>query len=317
MPKARLAKHLPPVFRWSFIGPRFWPTWLLLGLLWLIAQLPVKVNLALGRGLGWMLYHLAGSRRHIAATNIALCFPHLDEPARQRMVRSVIDSAAISFFESAMSLWGPAQRLMAWHSVSGLEHLATAKSQGKGMILLGCHMTTMDICGRMLAFHAPFDILYRQDPNPLLAYMLVKARESFNGESIISVETRKLVNHLRAGRIVWYAPDQDYGIKHSIFAPFFGIPAATVPGTGRFARLGNALVIPFIHHRDEEGHYHIELGAPLDQFPTGDDLADCTRINQLIEQMINTQPDQYLWVHRRFKTRPEGEPGLYPGNKQK
>jgi Kdo2-lipid IVA lauroyltransferase/acyltransferase len=163
----------------------------------------------------------------------------------------------------------------------------------------------------MLAFHAPFDILYRQDPNPLLAYMLVKAREAFNGESIISVETRKLVSHLREGRIVWYAPDQDYGIKHSIFAPFFGIPAATVPGTGRFARLGNALVIPFIHHRDTKGHYHIELGTPLDNFPSGADQEDCTRINQLIERMINTQPDQYLWVHRRFKTRPEGEAGLY------
>lgn len=311
MKKVTLDKHLPPVFRWSFLRPGYWPTWLFLGLLFTLAQLPLKLNLGLGKALGWMFYHLAHSRRRIAETNIRLCFPTMDQQTRKKMVRAVIDSVAISFFESAMSLWGPAKRLYACHKVSGLEHLAAAKSQGKGVLLLGCHMTTMDICGRMLAFHAPFDILYRQDPNPLLAYMLVKARESFNGESIISVETRKLVNHLRAGRIVWYAPDQDYGIKHSIFAPFFGVPAATVPGTGRFARLGNALVIPFMHHRDQSGYYHIELGAPLDNFPTGDDLADCTRINQLIEQMICKQADQYLWVHRRFKTRPDGEPSLY------
>lgn len=311
MPRPRQAKHLPPVFRWSFLGPRFWPTWMLLGFLWLIARLPVRINLALGKGLGRLFFPLAKSRRRIASTNLRLCFPHLTEADRQTLVRGVVDSVCISFFETAMSLWGPADRLRDCHSIKGLEHLENAKAQGKGVLLLGCHMTTMDICGRMLAFHAKFDILYRQDPNPLLAYMLVKARERFNGEGIITVETRKLIAHLKAGRIVWYAPDQDYGIKHSIFAPFFGVPAATVPGTGRFARLGNALVIPFIHHRDTQGHYHIELGAALNGFPSGDDLADCTRINKTIEDMIMVQPDQYLWVHRRFKTRPEGAANVY------
>jgi KDO2-lipid IV(A) lauroyltransferase len=316
MHKTPHAKHLPPVFRWSFLGPRYWPTWLLLGFLQLIAHLPMPVNIALGRSLGWLLFHLVPSRKRIAYTNLRLCFPELDDAKREQMVRRIIQSCGISFFESAMSLWGPARRLRSSHSVKGLEYLHAAQATGKGVLLVGCHMTTMDICGRILASHIKFDVLYRQDPNPLLAYMLVKARESFNGESIISVETRKLVRNLRAGHIVWYAPDQDYGIKHSIFAPFFGIPAATVPGTGRFATLGDAQVMTFMHYREANGHYRIEISAPLENFPTGDDLADTTRINQLIEQMIRKQPDQYLWVHRRFKTRPEGEENVYAKQKK-
>ena len=316
MHKTPHAKHLPPVFRWSFLGPRYWPTWILLGFLQLIAHLPLPVNIAMGRGLGWLLFHLVPSRKRIADTNLRLCFPELNDAEREQMVRRIIQSCGISFFESAMSLWGPAKRLCSSHSIKGLENLQAAQAAGKGVLLVGCHMTTMDICGRMLASHIKFDILYRQDPNPLLAYMLVKARESFNGESIISVETRKLVRNLRAGHIVWYAPDQDYGIKHSIFAPFFGIPAATVPGTGRFAKLGDAQVMAFMHYRDPTGHYRIEISAPLENFPSGDDLVDTTRVNQMIEHMIRQQPDQYLWVHRRFKTRPEGEKSVYAKRKK-
>ena len=311
MKKDIAAKHLPPVFRWSFLGPKYWLTWIMLGVLQLIAHLPLRVNLALGRGLGWLFFHLIPSRKRIADTNLRLCFPELDSNKRELMVRNIIQSCGISFFESAMALWGPANRLRSRHSIVGLEYLQVAKDAGKGVLLVGCHMTTMDICGRMLAFHSKFDVLYRQDPNPLLAYMLVRARESFNGESIISVETRKLVRNLRAGHIVWYAPDQDYGIKHSIFAPFFGIPAATVPGTGRFAKLGDAQVMAFMHYREPDGHYRIEISAPLENFPSGDDLADTTRANKMIENMIRKQPDQYLWVHRRFKTRPVGEQALY------
>lgn len=316
MHKTPQAKHLPPVFRWSFLGPRYWPTWILLGFLQLIAHLPMRINFALGRALGWLLFYLVPSRKRIADTNLRLCFPEWNDAKREQMVRMIVQSCGISFFETAMSLWGPATGLRSAHSISGLEHLQAAQAAGKGVLLVGCHMTTMDICGRMLASHIKFDILYRQDPNPLLAYMLVKARESFNGESIISVETRKLVRNLSAGHIVWYAPDQDYGIKHSIFAPFFGIAAATVPGTGRFANLGDALVMTFMHYRAANGHYRIEISAPLENFPSGDDLVDTTRINQLIEQMIRTQPDQYLWVHRRFKTRPEGEQSVYAKRKK-
>lgn len=316
MHKTTQAKHLPPVFRWSFLGPRYWFTWIALGFLFLIAHFPLRVNLLLGKGLGFLLFHLVPSRKHIAAANIALCFPELNLQERDQLVRRIINSCAIGFLETTMALWGPAARLRRRYSIKGIEHLQAAQTAGKGVLLVGCHMTTLDIGGRMLAFHTKADMLYRQDPNPLLAYMLISARERYHGEAIISVETRKLVRNLRAGHVVWYAPDQDYGIKHSIFAPFFGIPAASVPGTGRFAKLGDAQVMTFGHYREANGHYRIELSAPLENFPSGDDLIDTTRINQLIEQMIRQQPDQYLWVHRRFKTRPEGEKSVYAKKKK-
>lgn len=271
----------------------------------------MKVNFVLGRGLGWLFLHLAPSRKRIADTNIRLCFPELSASERAVIVRGVIQSCGISFFESAVALWGPEKFLRRAHHIRGLEYVQAAQTEGKGVLLVGCHMTTLDIAGRMLSIHQKFDILYRQDPNPLLAYMLVKARKGFNGESIITVETRKLVRNLRAGHVVWYAPDQDYGIKHSVFAPFFGMPAATVPGTGRFAALGNAQVIFFSHYREADGSYLLELSPPLENFPSGDDIEDSTRVNGILEQMIRKQPDQYLWVHRRFKTRPQGEPNLY------
>jgi Kdo2-lipid IVA lauroyltransferase/acyltransferase len=283
----------------------------MLGIIYFIAHLPVRLNIFLGKCIASLLYRVASSRRRIAEANIALCFPELDDAAQATLVRQVFDSCGIGFFETAMSLWGPSARLQKRHTISGLEHIHAAQAQGKGVLLVGCHMTTLDIAGRMLAFHTQVDFLYRQDPNPLLAYMLIKAREGFYGEAIITVETRKLVNNLRAGRTVWYAPDQDYGIKHSIFAPFFGIPAATVPGTARFAKLGKAVVIPFFHYRDDNGHYRVELRAPLENFPSGDDLADVTRVNQCFEHAIRAKPEQYLWVHRRFKTRPAGQAGFY------
>lgn len=317
MPKTPHAKHLPPVFRWSFLGPRFWLTWIAFGFLLLIAHFPMRLNFLLGKTLGFLLFHLAPSRKRIAATNISLCFPELNLQERDQLVRRIIDSCAIGFFETAMALWGPAQRLRRCYQIKGVEHLQAAQAAGRGVLLVGCHMTTLDMGGRMLAFHIRADMLYRQDPNPLLAYLLISARERYNGEPIISVETRKLVRNLRAGHVVWYAPDQDYGIKHSIFAPFFNIPAATVPGTARFAALSNAQVMTFAHYREANGHYQLEISAPLDNFPSGNDLADTTRINQLIEHIIRQQPDQYLWVHRRFKTRPEGEASVYTKPKKK
>lgn len=316
MNKTRQAKHLPPVFRWSFLSPRYWPTWIGCGLLFLIAQLPIRFNVALGKGLGFLLFHLAPSRRRITDTNIRLCFPELDLQERNKLVRRIIDNCAIGFFETSMAWWGPARNLRNCYRIKGKEHLLAAQAAGKGVLLVGLHMTTLDLGGRLLAFETKSDMVYRQPPNQLLAYLMTSAREFHNGEAIISVETRKLVRNLRAGHIVWYAPDQDYGIKHSVFAPFFGIPAATVPGTGRFAALGNAQVMFYSHYRQIDGSYLLEISPPLESFSTGDDVADCTRVNQMLEKMIRKQPDQYLWVHRRFKTRPEGEPDIYPKKKK-
>jgi len=310
-----LDKHSSPQFHSSFYLPTYWPTWIALGLFYVIARLPYGCGLWLGKCVGALFFRLAGSRRRIAETNVDLCFPELSAVERQALVRGILTSCGVSLMESAMALWGPADKFRARHNIQGLEYLRQAQSQGLGVLLVGCHFTTLDAAARILAFYTAYDMLYRKDPNPLLAYELIRARESFAGNAIVRSDTRQLIRNLRQGNVVWYAPDQDYGMKHSVFAPFFGVQAATVTATAKVAQLGKAVVLPFAHYRDAQGVYSLEIGAPLEAFPSGDERADAARINQLFEVAIRRQPDQYLWVHRRFKTRPEGEPSLYRKNK--
>jgi KDO2-lipid IV(A) lauroyltransferase len=304
-------KRSPPKFDSSFYGPRYWPTWIGLGFFRLLAILPMSLSLAFGRLLGDVFFYVARSRRHITEVNIAKCFPELSAAEQRRLVREIMHSTGKSVIETSIALWGPERQLKSRYTITGLEHIQAAQANGQGVLLIGCHFTTLDAAARILAFHVKYDMLYRKDPNPLLAYKLISARESFAGNAIVRSDTRQLIKNLRHGNVVWYAPDQDFGAKYSVFAPFFGVQAATVVATARIAQLGQAAVIPFAHYRDENNHYHIVIEPALENYPTGDDVADATRINRIIETAIAKQPDQYLWVHRRFKTRPEGEASFY------
>ncbi len=305
-------KHSSPKFHNAFYGPRYWMTWLGLGFFYLLGALPLAVTLPFGRLLGDLFFYVARSRRRIAEINISLCFPRLSVAAQKTLVRRILRSTGQSIVETSVALWGSAGQLESRYTISGLEHVQAAQAKGLGVLLVGCHFTTLDAAARILAFHVKYDMLYRKDPNPLLAHKLIKARESFAGSAIVRSDTRQLIKNLRQGHVVWYAPDQDFGAKHSVFAPFFGVQAATVVGTARIAQLGKAVVIPFAHYRDEHNYYHLVMEPALNGYPSGDDLADATRINQVIETAISKQPDQYLWVHRRFKTRPAGEKSFYP-----
>ena len=308
-------KRSIPKFDPSFYGPRYWPTWLGLGFFYLLSILPMTVSLAFGRLIGDLFYYAARSRRHIAEVNIAQCFPHLSATEQTQLVRKIMHSMGKAVVEAAVGLWGPAYQMKNRYTISGLEHIEASKATGQGVLLIGCHFTTIDLVGRVLCAHFDFDVLYRKDKNPLMGYMIASARGRFAKSAIVRADTRQLIKNLRDGHIVWYAPDQDYGAKYSVFAPFFGVQAATIVGTSRIAKMGRAIVIPIIHYRDESNHYHIEIDAPLENYPTGDDVVDATRINQLFEAAISKHPDQYLWVHRRFKTRPPGEPDLYARKK--
>ncbi len=312
MDKAKL-----PQFHRRFLLPRFWPTWIALGFFWLIAQLPVRVNQAVGYLLGRLLLVLAPSRKRYAEINIALCFPELDAQAQAKMVRGAVIACGLSISETAMALWGRKDKMRDRYSITGLEHIQQAQAEGKGVLLCGSHLTTIDISGLMMSYHIIADVLYRADPNPLIAYAIATARARVNDNAIHRNDTRQLIKNLRQGHIVWYAPDQDYGRDHSIFAPFFGVQAATVVATARIARMSHCAVIPFFCFREPKGRYRLEIQPALDNFPSGDDLVDATRVNGIIEAAIRQAPDQYLWVHRRFKTRPEGEAGFYPPKKKR
>lgn len=303
-----------PRFRASFLHPRFWLLWLGLALLWLVAQLPYRVLLLLGRGLGALMYRVARSRRQIARRNLQLCFPELNDKQRERLLRENFASTGIAFFEMAMSWWWRKDRLQKLAHVEGLEHLQQAQAEGQGVILMALHFTTLEIGAALLSQRHTIDGMYREHKNAVFDFVQRRGRERHNldASAIEREDVRAMLKVLRAGRAIWYAPDQDYGRKQSLFVPWFGINAATVTATTKFARLGKARVVPYTQTRLADGSgYRLIIHPPLTDFPGESEEADCRRINEWVEDAVRQHPEQYLWAHRRFKTRPEGEPSLY------
>lgn len=303
-----------PRFRAYFLHPRFWPLWLGLGLLWLLVQLPYPLLLRLGRVVGAVMYRAAGSRRAIARRNLELSFPELRPEQRKRLLRENFASTGIALFEMAMSWWWPQARLQRLAHIEGLEHLKQAQAEGQGVILMALHFTTLEIGAALLGQHHTIDGMYREHKNPVFDFVQRRGRERHNPDAtaIEREDVRAMLKVLRAGRAIWYAPDQDYGRKQSLFVPLFGVQAATVTATTKFARLGRARVVPFTQQRLADGSgYRLVIHPPLDDFPGESDEADCARINRWVEEVVRANPEQYLWAHRRFKTRPVGEPSLY------
>ncbi len=303
-----------PRFRAYFLHPRFWPLWLGLGLLWLVVQLPFRVLVAVGRVLGLIMYSFATDRRIIARRNLELCFPQYSVAERKRLLKENFASTGVAFFEMAMSWWWPRERLARLAKIEGLEHLRQAQADGEGVILMALHFTTLEVGAALLGQQHTIDGMYREHKNPVFDFVQRRGRERHNLDSIAveREDVRGMIKQLRKGRAIWYAPDQDYGLKQSIFVPLFGIQAATVPATTKFAKLGRARVVPFTQARLADGSgYRLVIHPPLTDFPGESDEADCLRINQWVERAVTECPEQYLWAHRRFKSRPPGEPKLY------
>lgn len=305
---------MPRVSRRLF-HPRYWLTWVGFGIWWLLALLPYRVQMALGRGLGRLLWHLAKSRRRTALRNLELCFPEKPEQERLAMARRNFESTALAFFETGMAWFWPRRRLDRLHTVEGLEHLQQAADEGEGVVLLAMHFTHLDLGAKLLCLSHSIDGLYRPHNNALYDFMQRRGRERFSGGgvAIAREDMRLMVRRLRQGRVVWYAPDQDYGARRPhVFVPFFGVPTATITATTQLMRMGRARLIPFTHYRREDGSgYDVKVYPPLTSIPTGDDEADAATINAFVEARVRECPEQYMWVHRRFKTRPEGEESLY------
>lgn len=303
-------QRLPPPRLWL---PQHWPAWLGLGTIWLIGRLPWRTALRAGAALGGPMHALMRSRRRVAERNVALCFPELDAAARTRLVREHFTDLGRMFAEFALS-WMASTRRFAQipHRVDGLEHLARANARGQGVLLVGAHFSHLELCARLVAQQVPLAGLYREHGSPAFEWAVKRRRLRYASAMFGRKELRATVKHLKQGGALWYAPDQDMRGKDSVFAPFFGIPASTITATHHLARLSGAAVIPFHHYRlpGDEG-YAIRLQAPLDGFPSHDAVADTARINTVIETMVRDAPAQYLWIHKRFKTRPPGEPSLY------
>jgi len=303
----------PPPFPPRLLLPRYWPAWLLLGAGWLIVRLPYRVVLAVGAVLGGLSLRISARRRRIAAINLRLCYPELTPAQRGRLLREHFRALGIGTLETAMAWWLPdarMRRLIA--EVDGLSYLQEVQAGGRGVILLNGHFTTIEMGTRLLNLLTPIHPMYRRHENAAVDHAMHRGGGSRYPSVIPRDDVRAMLRCLRSGGAVWYAPDQNYGRRGHVFAPFFGIPAATNPATGRFAQIADALVIPFFAYRLPQGRgYRLVLRPPLAGFPGGDEITDAARISTVVEEEVRQAPEQYLWVHRRFRTRPPGEPGLY------
>lgn len=279
----------------------------------LAALLPYRLQLVLGAALGKLMYLAIPRRRHIAETNIRLCFPGLNEAEQKELVKKSFRSSGIFLFEIGSAWWASDKNLRPLCHIEGREHLEAAKQQGKGVILLSAHFTCLEIGGRLLSMQTPdYYAMYKYHRNPLVHYMMEYNRERGILGAIERSDIRTLIRTLKAGNVCWYALDQDFGFINAVFAPFFGIQAATLTATSRIAKITGALVVPFFVRRLDDGSgYQLTFLPALENFPSGDDLADATRTNALIEAEVRKAPEQYLWAHRRFKSRPEGEADVY------
>src|SRR5688572_24501025 len=311
--------HRPPMphppthpFPRALLHPRHWPMWLGVAFMWLYAQLPLALGRAIGIALGTIARPFAHARRRIARRNLELCFRELDEPQRENLLRRCFRSVGIGSYEFVRAWWGPLGVLPRRTTFEGLEHIRDALARGRGVILLSGHFMTLELCGRLLTTQLSVAGMYRRHEDPVFEWTVKRARLRYAAAMFAREELRGAVRHLKAGGILWYAPDQDMRGKDVVFAPFFGVPAATITATHQLARLSGAAVIGFFHRRSDDGRgYVIRIEAPLPHFPTSDPAADAATVNAMIERMVREAPDEYLWIHRRFKRRPEGEPKLY------
>jgi KDO2-lipid IV(A) lauroyltransferase len=298
--------------RLRLLAPRYWLTWAGLGLLRVMALLPFRVMVAVGTALGAVLRRLPIGFVKTARRNLELCFPELSPRARAQLLDRHFASLGIAVLEIPLAWWLSPARLARLVHIEGAEHLRAALARGRGVILLTAHFTPMEMAGRALVSVAPVSFLYRPTKNEVLAYALRRFRCRYGGQGIPKDDIRAFITALKNNECVWYAPDQSYRKKGAEMVPLFGIPAATNTLTSRLARMTGATVLPYFLQRlpGTQG-YRAVIHPPLENFPSDSPAADTERFNRLIEAQVRVAPEQYLWIHRRFKGLSQDYPDYY------
>lgn len=301
-----MAKRSYPQYTWH---PAYWPTHAVILLLKLLAWLPWPLKISTGRTIGRLAYLFARQRRHYTEINIALCFPEKTPQQQRELVQETFISNGIGLVEVATCLVRDVSELKERVTFLGREHMEQALAQGKGVLVLGAHFSMLDLGGALHTLFYPGDAIYKPHKNPVMDAFIQRGRLKHYEQMVPQKDLKALVRRIRQGKAVWYSPDQDFGRKVSVFAPFFGVTAATVTMTARIAKMTGAPVLPLRMHRNaDQRSYTLEYLPPLEDFPSDDPLQDATRVNQVLEQMIRLHPEQYLWMHRRFKT--QADPSL-------
>lgn len=309
-----MSKYPAPKFTASFLMPKYWGTLLLVAVAYLLSLLPWKCQFWLGKGLGRLAIKLMPKRRKTIARNLELCFPEMDKQTRERLIRENIDNTGLALFETGMAWYWSEARIARHVKFEGLEYLEQLKAQGKGVLLVSVHSLNLELGGRACGLKLSGMGVYRPNNNPCFDYFQFKGRTKGGHEMIHRKDVKTMLDSLRSGRVLWYAPDHDYGRRRHAFAPLFAVDeACTTTGTSLLVDETDCAVVPFTIVRDDDnGNYTLTIRKPfVDEFPKHDPEAGARFINKLVETSIMAAPSQYMWLHRRFKTRPEGQGSLY------
>jgi KDO2-lipid IV(A) lauroyltransferase len=299
--------------RLRLLAPRYWLTWVGLGLLRLLALLPFGAIVRVGRGLGVVLRYVSPGFVRTARRNLELCMPELTPEARERLLKEHFASLGVALLEIPFAWWSlPPERVAKLIRIEGAEHLRAALAGGRGAIVLTAHFTSMEMAGRALVTVAPAGFLYRPPKNEVVAWALERYRAAYGAYGIPRDDIRAFISALRHNKCVWYAPDQSYRKKGAEMVPMFGIPAASNTLTSRLARMTGAPVLPYFFWRlpGTEGYLGV-IHPPLENFPTECAVADTARFYEMIEAQVRVVPEQYLWIHRRFKGLSADYPDYY------
>jgi KDO2-lipid IV(A) lauroyltransferase len=280
--------------------------------LWLIHFLPFRVIVAIGNGLGALLYRLATDRRRVGEINLKLCFPEMNDAQREQLLKAHFSMFVRGLIERSILWWGSSERISSLIRVEGFEHFDAIK--GQPAILLTPHFVGMDAGGQWIAQHVDTVCMYANQKNLYMTELLLKKRARFGNQLLYSRQQglRPIIKGMRQGMPFIYPPDQDQGIKDGVFIPFFGVPAATMTSVSRIAQMTGAKVVPSITRVLAGGAGYVLTFYPAwENYPSGDEVQDARRMNEFIECRVREMPEQYFWLHKRFKTRPQGEEKYY------
>jgi|TARA_B110000211_G_scaffold33252_1_gene33576 KDO2-lipid IV(A) lauroyltransferase len=294
----------------NLFHPRYWLTWTGIALAFVLTRLPQTTRRRLARLLGRGAVYLAPRRVRIARVNLGLCFPDLTPEAHAQLLQANLRSTAEGLIETGTTWLHPEKLKDLTVRFIGLEHLDRTETD-PGILIIGMHFATLDLAGALLSRQRPFNVMYKTNKNPVLEWLMQRGRGHHFKQALDQHNIRGVIRNLKAGNRLWYAPDQDYGRQNAVFAPFFGMPAATTTAANRIARLTGAKVVFMSHYRHADGSYSVVIKTPETPFPTQSDLEDTSLINRQIQHAINDAPEQYWWVHRRFKSTEHGHSALY------
>ncbi|EPN4987276.1 LpxL/LpxP family Kdo(2)-lipid IV(A) lauroyl/palmitoleoyl acyltransferase [Vibrio alginolyticus] len=305
-------KYKKPAFKAEFLLPRYWGTLIIISVMYLLSLLPFKVQLALGRNIGRLAMRFMRKRQVTIRRNLELCFPHMEKCQREAILKDNIDNTGIALFETAMAWFWSDKRVNKHVTIKGMEHLEALEKSGKGALMLAVHSMNLELGARAFGIKKSGTGVYRPNNNPCFDYFQYKGRSRSNRTLIDRKNVKAMLEALKTGERVWYAPDHDYGNRRSTFAPLFAVKnACTTTGTSLLVDSTDCAIVPFTMVRRKDGHYTLTISAPVDGFPKEDHQRAAAFVNQIVETSIMASPSQYMWLHRRFKTRPEGEDCLY------